>query len=178
MKKLTAALLAGIVLSTGCASLNSNRSHMDPASGMAPEDHTMWARPQEVGYAIGQDISGEATNIIILFGLFSIGAEEGLLGILGGFGAGDPLVRTAAGAAVQNAGQGVDGIYITHHETSTLNFLWLFRKRTATVKGRALTLRPLGEVSLERADRFRYLQALGGGDKQLNFPSSMLDILK
>lgn len=178
MKKLTALTLALVVLSTGCASLNSNRSNMDSPSGMSPEEHTLWARPQEVGYAIGQDIGGEATNILILFGLFTIGAEEGILGILGGGGANDPLVRSAAGVAVQNAGQGVDGIYITHQETSTLNFLWLFRKRTAIVKGRALTLRPLGEVSVDRADRYRYLQALGGGDKQLNFPSSMLDILK
>jgi hypothetical protein len=78
---------------------------------------------------------------------------------------------------VATAGPGVDGIYITQHDTNTLNLL-IFKKRTAQVRGRALGLKPLGEVSMERVDKVRYLRALGGGGNQLVIPGSVVDMLK
>lgn len=91
----------------------------------------------------------------------------------------DPLVKSAGGAAVAAAGPGVDGIYITQHDTNTLNILNIFKKRTAQVRGRALGLKPIGEVSMERADKARFLRALSGaGGNRLEIPGSVVDMLK
>ena len=155
---------------------------MDAPAASDPEGHKVWARPQEVGYTIGADIKGEATTVSILFGLITVGADDGgiagaFLSLLGPVAGTDPLVRSAAGAAISAAGAGVDGIYLTHHETSTLNLL-VFKKRTAVVRGRALILRPLGEVSQERADRERFLQALGGRGAQLQIPPALVESAK
>ncbi len=175
---------------TGCKSVQGNKAYMDTAAAHIPEGHSLWSRPQEVGYSIGNEISGEATNIAILGGLFTFGSEDGgVFGDIGGMIGGilgngpsaptvDPLVRSAAGSAVAAAGPGVDGIYITQHDTTTLDLL-IFRKRTAQVRGRALGLKPLGEVSMERADKARFLRALaGGGGNTLQIPGSVIDMLK
>lgn len=192
MRKAMMVVLAASAL-TGCASLQGNKAYMNSAATHAPEGHALWARPQEVGYSIGNEISGEATNIgILCMGpvgcLFEFGAEAGsAFGDIGGMIGGllgktstvaDPLVGAAAGAAVAAAGPGVDGIYVTQHETNLLNLI-IFKKRTAQVKGRALGLKPLGEVSMERVDKERFLRALGsGGGNTLQVPGSVVDMLK
>lgn len=199
MKKLLAGALA-LTLSTGCMSLQGQKALMDAAAAHNPEPHGMWTRPQEVGYTIGNDISGEATSTMILFGLITLGSEGGgILATVGGavstisgtvgnvFGldskaALDPLVLAAAGAAVQSAGAGTDGIYITQHDTTTLLIGGFYGKRTARVRGRALTLKPIGEVSLERADKERYLRDLGGAldglkVNKLDLPANILEAI-
>lgn len=176
-----------LVAAVGCATTSRRRAQMDPPAGASPEEHAMWARPQEVGYEIGGEISGEAQSFSILFGLLSFGAEDaggvfGWPGALVGDVMGlkplpigtDPLIRAAAGDAVGEA-TGTDGIYITQQQTSSLDF-FLVKIRTATVRGRALKLKPIGEVSQERADRFRNLRALSGG--QLHIPEGVLEWLK
>lgn len=189
MRIALAAVLAFSAL-TGCASVQGQRAYMDAAASHLPEGQALWARPQEVGYSIGNEISGEATNISILFGLLTFGAEDGdvfsgLTGLIGGLMGTttgptvDPLVKSAGGAAVAAAGPGVDGIYITQHDTNTLNILNIFKKRTAQVRGRALGLKPIGEVSMERADKARFLRALSGaGGNRLEIPGSVVDMLK
>jgi hypothetical protein len=175
---------------TGCASLQGQKAYMNSAATHTPEGHSLWARPQEVGYSIGNEISGEATNISILCAgplcLFTFGAEAGgafgdiggaIGGLMGHAAVSDPLVGAAAGAAVAAAGPGVDGIYVTQHETNLLDLL-IFKKKTAQVKGRALGLKPLGEVSMERVDKDRFLRGLGGGGNQLIVPGSVIDMMK
>lgn len=65
MRIALAAVLAFSAL-TGCASVQGQRAYMDAAASHLPEGQALWARPQEVGYSIGNEISGEATNISIL----------------------------------------------------------------------------------------------------------------
>lgn len=163
MKTLT---LLAVCAVSGCAVTSGGRSTMDSPARHSPEPQALWARPQEVGYVIGNEIVGEATTVRVL-GIFTFGAEDGsnpfiefarLLGLSADEK--DPLVRAAAANAVASA-QNTDGIYVTTHETSNLN-LFLFSKRTATVRGRAIQLKPIGEVSLERADRERMLRAISG----------------
>ena len=72
----------------------------------------------------------------------------------------DPLVRAAAANAVKNAPK-TDGIFVVAHDTDAFNIL-VYKKRKATVRGKAITVRNIGEVSQDRSDRNRNLNALGG----------------
>lgn len=173
-------LIALLLLATGCASTSNGRAYMDATASHAPEPQAIWARPQEVAYTLGtNDIEGEATTIRIL-GLFTFGADDGKTGTIldtffniFGLGAakGDPLLQAAAAAAM-NSSQNTDGIYVTSHEVTNLNLL-IFQKRTATVRGKAMQIRSLGEVSVDRADRERMLRAMSGS--QIHVPPEMVN---
>lgn len=172
---------------TGCAASYGARARMSAPADLAPEEQTTWARPQEVGFDIGDEIRGEATHVSILFGLLRFGADDGstAFGWVGGvvgdvlnfkplsYLPTDPLTRAAAGNAVHNT-QGADGIYITSQEVNTFD-LFLFEKRTAKVRGRMLKMRAIGEVSQERADKNRNLRALGR--PELEVPATLGELV-
>jgi hypothetical protein len=170
MKQIVALVLAVTSMGlTGCAT--GARAYADTAIGNRAEAATVWNRPQEVGFDWGSDIEAEVSRQC-LFGFICWGYEDGggldaitgLIGAIFGNGGakevGDPLVRAAAAVAVANA-QKADGIFVVSHETDAFDIL-IFKRRTARVKGKAFTLRPMGEVSQDRSDRVRNLSALGG----------------
>lgn len=181
-------LLVLVCLTSGCAAMRTPNAGMTSPAAISPEDHAMWSRPQEVGYELGPEIQGSAFHVAVLFGLLNFGSDDGggVLGWIGGivgnvFGlktislaSTDPLTRAAAGDAV-SVTKGADGIYVTQQQTSTID-LFLFKVRSTKVKGRSVTLKPLGEVSLERADRYRNLRALNGAE--LSLPAEFLEALK
>jgi hypothetical protein len=167
------------VTAVGCA--HGQRAYADPTAGMNPEPMGMWARPQEVGYTLGERIQGEASRSC-LFMFICWGAEDGgagallgsVLGALTGQSApSDPLVRAAAAGAVLSAPTETDGIYVLNHETDDFN-IFVFSRRSARVVGKAVRLQPIGEVSQERADKVRNLKAMSGAN--IHMPSSFGDV--
>lgn len=166
------------MFAVGCGSAGTHRAYMDSPARSEPEAARIWTRPQEVGISLGKEVRGEATTTSILFGLIRFGAEGGgLAELVGSFNSSrleDPLVRAAAGAALRSTVVPSDGIYVTHHETSRIDFL-IVSIRTAKVRGRAMMLEPLGEVSADRADRERNLRALGSGERLFQFPAPVPD---
>lgn len=178
------AVMVLAVSGTGC--LHGQRAYMDPMAGMRPEPAAMWSRPQEVGYSLGERLQGQAAVTCILK-FICWGAEDGGLGgifsgVAGAVGSmlgreaqapADPLVRAAAAVAVMSAPAETDGIYVLNHETDSFD-IFIFSRRSATVIGKAVRLKPIGEVSQERADKERYLKAMSGG--QIHMPSTFGDI--
>lgn len=164
MLKNLVALSALAVISVGCA--HGQRSYIDSTTSMAPEPAALWARPQEVGYTLGERIQGEASrNCILMFicwGADDGGAGAAISGIIGALtgqaAPSDPLVRAAAAGAVLSAPQETDGIWVLNHETDSFN-IFIFSRSSARVIGKAVRLHPIGEVSQERADKVRFLKA-------------------
>jgi hypothetical protein len=145
-------ILSLLVLFTiaSCSTVDSN-ANLSANAGFDPASHTMWTRPNEVGYEILGDITGEH-DYITIFGL-TMGDEptnsSGVFSILmPGSGGDDPMVNAAALNAVENA-PGTDGIYITSHSV-TVGGIPGFRSYKSTVKGKAIKLVDLGRVSEER----------------------------
>lgn len=173
------ALTLFAVTAVGCA--HGQRAYADPTAGMNPEQMSLWARPQEVGYTLGERIQGEASrNCLFMF--ICWGADDGGAGaVLGGiFGAltgqsapADPLVRAAAAGAVLSAPTETDGIYVLNHETDDFN-IFIYSRRSARVVGKAVRLQPIGEVSQERADKVRNLRAMSGA--QIHMPAAFGDV--
>jgi len=163
-------LLAAV--SVGCA--HGQRSYIDATTGMAPEASALWSRPQEVGYTLGERITGEASRTCILL-FICWGAEDGGAGaaiasvigaITGSSAPSDPLVRAAAAGAVLGSAQETDGIWVLNHETDSFD-IFIFTRKSARVIGKAVRLHPIGEVSQERADKVRMLKAASGSNIHL-----------
>jgi len=162
---------------TGCAT--GARAYMDTALTNRSEAATVWNRPQEVGFDWGAEITGEVSNTCIL-GFICWGYEDGsildgvsgLLGsILGGGNSApalDPLVRAAAAVAVSSTPK-ADGIFVVAHDTDSFN-IFIYKHRTAHVRGKSFSLRPIGEVSQERADKVRNLRSINGALVNLPTP--------
>ncbi len=172
MFKNLVAVASFAVIATGCA--HGQRSYIDPTAAMAPEPVSMWTRPQEVGYTLGERIQGEASKTCIL-GFICWGADDGGVGaivsgligtIMGQAAPSDPLVRAAAAGAVLSAPQETDGIYVLNHESDEFN-IYIYYRRSARVIGKAVRLHPIGEVSQERADKVRNLRAASGANIQI-----------
>lgn len=155
---------------TGCAT--GARAYMDTALSNRSEPATVWNRPQEVGFDWGAEITGEVSNTCIL-GFICWGYEDGSIidGLTGALGAilggangakevSDPLVRAAAAVAVSSTPK-ADGIFVVAHDTDLFN-IFVYRHRTAHVRGKSFSLRPIGEVSQERADKVRNLRSING----------------
>ncbi|MBM7116612.1 hypothetical protein [Archangium primigenium] len=156
-----------LAVTTGCAT--TGRAYMDSGLSNRAEPASVWNRPQEVGFDWGAEISGAATYqcvaVFICWGAEDGGALDGVGALIGsitgrGGAVADPLVRAAAANAVKGTPK-TDGIYVVSHETDSFNIL-IYKKRTATVRGKAITVKTLGEVSQDRSDRNRNLNALGG----------------
>ena len=157
-----------VAVTTGCAT--GSRAYMDSGLSNRSEPASVWNRPQEVGFDWGAEITGEASYQCV-FLLICWGAEDG--GALDGVGAlvgsitgkggavSDPLVRAAAANAVKSTPK-TDGIFVVAHDTDAFNIL-IYKKRKATVRGKAITVRPIGEVNQDRSDRNRNMNALRGG---------------
>jgi hypothetical protein len=154
---------------------------MDPTAAMKPEPAALWSRPQEMGYSLGERLTGEASLTCILK-FICWGAEDGGLGgvfsgVIGAFtgqqAPSDPLVRAAAAGAVLTAPSETDGIYVLNHETDNFD-IFVYSHRSAKVIGKAVRLKPIGEVSQERSDKERYLKAMSGA--QIHMPSTFGDV--
>lgn len=172
-------LMLGALAGSGC--LHGQRAYMDAATGMKPEPAAMWSRPQEMGYALGERLTGEASVSCILK-FICWGAEDGGLGgvfsgvvgaLTGQEAPSDPLVRAAAAGAVLTAPTETDGIYVLNHETDNFD-IFVYSHRSARVVGKAVRLKPIGEVSQERSDKERYLKAMSGG--RIHMPSTFGDV--
>ncbi len=163
---------------TGCAT--GARAYMDTALANRSEAATVWNRPQEVGFDWGAEITGEVSRTCIL-GVICWGYEDGSIldgvtGVLGsilGGGNGpkevsDPLVRAAAAVAVSSTPK-ADGIFVVAHDTDSFN-IFVYSHRTAHVRGKSFSLRPIGEVSQERADKVRNLRSINGALVNLPTP--------
>jgi len=159
-------LAAAVAVSTGCAA--GARAYMDSTLTNHAEPATVWTRPQEVGFDWGGEVTGEATRQCIL-AFICWGSEGG--GALGGLGAvfssfsasaeiNDPLVSAAAANAVSTTPK-ADGIFVISHETDALD-VFFYSRKVARVRGKAITVRNIGEVSQDRTDKNRNLSALGG----------------
>lgn len=162
------------VLAAGCTT--TNQGTMTARAAAAPENHRVWTRPLELGFDLGEDVTGEATVVTILGGLIVVGSEDDagllqLLGNLSGIG-GDPLVRAASADAAKR--HSTDGVYITWSDVQTSSFFPFFKRRTAQVKGKAMRLKVLGEVKQERVDRERYLRSLSSYGQQLAIPAALI----
>lgn len=160
--------VAAMAALSGCAT--GARAYADTAISNRSEPASVWNRPQEVGFDWGAEITGEATHQCVL-GFICWGYEDGsaldgigalIGGILGNGGAPavDGLVRAAAAVAVRDTPK-ADGIFIVAHDTDAFN-IFVYNRRTAHVRGKAFTLRPIGEVSQDRADKVRNLRSVGG----------------
>ncbi len=177
MHRIAVAVMAlGALATTGCAT--GARAYMDSTLGNRSESATVWNRPQEVGFDWGAEINGEASRQCVLMficwgyedgGGFDLGALLG--GLLGGGGSksvSDPLVRAAAAVAVANAPK-ADGLFVVSHDTDSFN-IFIYSRRSARVRGKSFTLRPMGEVSQERADKVRNLSSMGNTTISLPMP--------
>lgn len=176
------AMAAAAMTMVACA--HGQQAYMDPAASMRPESISTWSRPQEFSFTMGDRITGEVARSCILFAI-CWGAEDGgatdliqgIIGSITGRTSGptiDPLVRAAAAGAVFDAtaaGNEVDGIYVLNHETDSFN-IGVYMRKSARVVGRAVKLKPLGEVSQERADKERYLRAMSRGGSIIQMPST------
>lgn len=179
LKKLFIVGFAALAAS-GCAA-HGQRAYMDSSATMNPEPASMWTRPQEVGYTLGERLTGEAARTCILW-VICFGADDGgagaavsaLLGAVRGSTApSDPLVRAAAAGAVLSAPTETDGILVLNHETDSFD-IGLFSRKSARVIGKAVRLHPIGEVSQERADKVRNLRAMSGGN--IHMPAAFGDV--
>jgi hypothetical protein len=169
MNKLVLAGCVGVLaMGSGCAA--GARAYMDSSLSNRSEPATVWTRPQEVGFDFGPEVAGEVSRQCVLgficWGYDDGGAFAGLTGLIGAFtgnasASSDPLVGAAAAVAVRDTPK-ADGIFVVSHETDSLN-IGVYYRRAARVRGKSITLRPIGEVSQERADRYRNLRAIGGG---------------
>ncbi|MGQ0505730.1 MAG: hypothetical protein ACT4TC_10465 [Myxococcaceae bacterium] len=163
-----AALVLGAILFTGCAT--GSRAYMDSPLSNHSEPASVWNRPQEVGFDWGEEISGEASRSCVLYficwGYEDGGILDGLTGLVGGIlGRGgvavqDPLVRAAASVAVNKTPK-ADGVFVTSHETDSFD-IFIYKHRSAKVKGKAITVRAIGEVSQDRSDKVRNLSSING----------------
>jgi hypothetical protein len=176
------AMAAAAMTMVACA--HGQRAYMDPTASMRPESISTWSRPQEFTFTMGDRITGEVSRSCVL-GFICWGADDGgpgaiVSGIIGQFtGAAtpsDPLVGAAAAGAVFDAtaaGNEVDGIYVLNHETDSFN-IFVYSRKSARVVGRAVKLKPLGEVSQERADKERFLRAMSHGGSIIQMPAPAL----
>lgn len=172
------AVMVAVLGLTGCAT--GARAYMDTALANRSESATVWNRPQEVGFDWGAEITGEVSHTCILgficWGYEDGGAFDGVAGMLGSiFGGGngskevsDPLVRAAAAVAVSSTPK-ADGIFVVAHDTDAFN-IFVYSHRTARVRGKSFSLRPIGEVSQERADKVRNLRSINGALVNLPTP--------
>ncbi len=178
MNRIVLMVVAVAVLGlTGCAT--GARAYMDSALANRSESATVWNRPQEVGFDWGAEITGEVSHTCVL-GFICWGYEDGSIldgvaGVLGaifgggqgGQSAGDGLVRAAAAVAVSSTPK-ADGIFVVAHDTDSFN-IFVYSRRTAHVRGKSFSLRPIGEVSQERADKVRNLRSINGA--LINMPT-------
>lgn len=159
-----------LAVMTGCTTMDRRVTPVAEA-GFAPERLTTWSRPVEISFEFGDEVVGTASYTVVL-GIFKSGevptsaggllsASTMVLGAITGVQAEDPQIATAAAKAARSVD--ADGLFVTAVEVEEDTFLWLYRKRTITVRGKAMTLVDLGQVSEERADNARYLRLLPSG---------------
>lgn len=184
--KVSLAVAFVALTSAGCNTLNDANAYFSDKALLRGETHSVWARPTEVGYdVLDGEIVGESETTSVIYGVFyngtaSPGIGDAFIGIINAIAgrnnvsADDPAVRAAAADAVAKA-NGVDGIYMTQETDTGTSILWgFYAHRKVTVRGHPLRLKVIGQVSQERSDKIRELQAIGGGRNQLVFPTDLV----
>lgn len=157
--------LATVLTAVSACSTVSKNPYLRDSAEFAPEDARMWSRPSELGYEFRDRVEG-SVSVTKVFGITVEGEQppqDNVIELISGLASGDkksvenPLIRHAAAKAIDDV-KG-DGIYVLRAEIRT-NGLWPFYEReTAMVKGVSLVIKDLGPVSLERADKERFLKA-------------------
>lgn len=165
MRNALALILLALLLNvtSGCTSA-SREPFLRSSADFSPEHHRMWTRPNEVGYTFGSRVQVDISHTKFL-GLTVEGEKPGdarVVGFVTSLIAGqdidveDPLIRHAAAKAIDQAH--ADGIYVLRADLRTFGWWPLLVKRTATVRGIALTLVDMGPVDEKRADEERFLR--------------------
>ncbi|TVR73701.1 MAG: hypothetical protein EA427_01935 [Spirochaetaceae bacterium] len=152
-----------LVLLAGCATTDRKAEAVDRAS-LQTEPLTSWGRPMEIGYEFVGDVEGTSSFRSILgFSMGEVPADSSslILGVIGGASRVPPGVNNAVHDAVSRVG--ADGLYVTSVSSESRSFLFLFRERKVTVRGKAIRIIDLGQVDQARADNYRYLRALPEG---------------
>ena len=153
--------LLTLTLASSCAT-NARRVKLVNEASVAAESMGMWTRPTEVGFTLGEEISGTAiSNRVIGFNVGEskpAGSVAAVLGPLLGSGPGNTALSAtesfAAFKAVTEAE--AEGIYITRIESESRGFLFLYRTNKVTVHGRALHIEDYGAITQDRADEWRF----------------------
>ena len=166
----------------GCQTHNDAEAYFRDKARLSGEAHKVWARPTEVGFDIlDGEIVGESVSTSVIWGAFYNGASSGGIGdalvaivnaVTGhsGISIEDPGVQAAAADAVSKA-NGADGIYMTQETDTGTSVLWgIYSYRKVTVRGRPMKLKVMGQVAQDRADKERYLNAIGGGNSADRLP--------
>jgi len=137
----------------GCTTMLKEPYFMGTAN-YQPESQKLWTRPTEVSYTFGNDIMGTAMAGYI-FGVVTEGEAPPSVSVQGLVGSADPLVKLAAWNAINSSK--ADGIYVTQI-TLQKSGIWPFiYKKEASVKGKALILKNMGEVDQKRYDNERIM---------------------
>ena len=154
--RVSAILMAAVVV-TGCAT-NSRRIKLQEEAALVAENQGLWTRPSEVGFKLGDEITGTAVSTRVLG--FNVGEAKNARNILN-FG-----VIDGTGARLSSTGQfaaykavtdaKAEGIYVTRVQVESKGVLVFWTTETVTVYGRALTLTDYGPVDQERADEWRF----------------------
>ena len=127
-----------------CSSTTKNVEMTDRVA-FGAEEHKTWNRPLEVGFEMGdKEIEANASELQILpiFSLF-----DGL------FGGEDNLTSAAVYDAVKK--HQVDGMYITASKRTDSGFWPFYSHAEVYVYGKPLTIKKVGQVSQQRADKAR-----------------------
>lgn len=165
-----AAVLLAVGMFAGCSTVDKQAAAMAEA-GLMPEPLRTWSRPVEISFEFAGDVEGVASYQVVL-GVFKTGevpssargllsASTFLLGNITGDQVSNPEISTAAFKAAESAE--ADGIFVTGVQIEEDSFLWLYKKRTITVTGKALNIVDLGQVDEGRSDNARYLRLLPQG---------------
>lgn len=138
-----------LVLLVGCSSLTSE-NYLTRNGVLGAQPMMVVSRPHEFGLEMAGDASGTASVEKFLFFTVSGDKPDVTLPIVGKQSR-DPLETLACYRAAQS--KGGDAFLAVSSEWERKNFLFLYRKKSVTVKGKSLKITDLGQLSEERADK-------------------------
>lgn len=139
-------VFVGGLLLSACAS--SGASVGASRVSFASEDHEVWNRPLEVGFDMeDRHIKGQEKQLEILPIFNPIWYLLSMLGL----DTVDELTSVAAYNAITE--NSADGLYIMGTKEDKHGFWPLYQHRTVSVYGKALRLKKVGQVDMQRADK-------------------------
>jgi len=148
-------MLLLLPLLLGCGRTIAKKPLVQGGSHLRPEAQAVWARPIEISYHFGEEITVTSETISLL-GVHVSGDRAqaaGSVNVLGQSTRGlSANSRYAIGTAVDE--QDADGFYIVYVEEERAGLLR--RVSRSKVRGYLLSLESHGEVSEERADLNRF----------------------
>lgn len=151
-----------IVFLSGCTTL-SKQPHFYSNAGFITEEQKLWTRPTEVGYTVGKTVLAKA-EVTTVFGIVVEG-ESPKVAVAGFIGSEDPLIKTATyNAIIANK---ADGIYVTRSKIERTGLWPFYTKKEASICGKVLFLKTIGQVDKERYDKERALIIEGQSFKKI-----------